>query len=145
MVVLGFIVVGRRNFLLSNYRWINDRWCLRERCMVYDLVLLAHRSIMLLSTSGYYVLCALLLLSAFIAERKDPITIFMIGDSTMANKSLKNGNIERGWGQMLPGYFTEEVVVDNHAMNGRSSLSFINEGRWDIVLSKIHKGDYVFI
>ena len=48
------------------------------------------------------VLCALLLLSAFIAERKDPITIFMIGDSTMANKSLKNGNIERGWGQMLP-------------------------------------------
>ena len=41
-----------------------------------------------------------------------------IGDSTMANKSLKNGNIERGWGQMLPGYFTEEVVVDNHAMNG---------------------------
>ena len=46
---------------------------------------------------------------------------------------------------MLPGYFTEEVVVDNHAMNGRSSLSFINEGRWDIVLSKIHKGDYVFI
>ncbi len=64
------------------------------------------------------VLCALLLLLAFIAERKDPITIFMIGDSTMANKSLKNGNIERGWGQMLPGYFTEEVVVDNHAMNG---------------------------
>lgn len=35
------------------------------------------------------VLCALLLLSAFIAERKEPITIFMIGDSTMANKSLK--------------------------------------------------------
>ena len=60
------------------------------------------------------VLCALLLLSAFIAERKEPIIIFMIGDSTMA----KNGNIERGWGQMLPGYFTEEVVVDNHAMNG---------------------------
>ena len=60
------------------------------------------------------VLCALLLLSAFIAERKDPITIFMIGDSTMANKSLKNGNIERGLGQMLLGYFTE----DNHAMNG---------------------------
>ena len=91
------------------------------------------------------VLCALLLLSAFIAERKDPITIFMIGDSTMANKSLKNGNIERGWGQMLPGYFTEEVVVDNHAMNGRSSLSFINEGRWDIVLSKIHQEVHVFI
>ena len=89
-------------------------------------------------------LTAFFLCSAFKAD-KPVITIFMIGDSTMANKSLKNGNIERGWGQMLPGYFTEEVVVDNHAMNGRSSLSFINEGRWDIVLSKIHKGDYVFI
>ena len=51
-------------------------------------------------------------------REKPPFTIFMIGDSTMANKSLKNGNIERGWGQMLPGYFTEEVVVDNYAMNG---------------------------
>ncbi len=76
----------------------------------------------------------------FIAERKEPITIFMIGDSTMANKSLKNGNIERGWGQMFPDIL-REVVVDNHAMNGRSSLSFINEGCWDVVLSKIHKGD----
>ena len=59
---------------------------------------------------------ALFVFSAFTTDRT--VTIFMIGDSTMANKSLKNGNIERGWGQMLPGYFTEEVVVDNHAMNG---------------------------
>lgn len=87
----------------------------------------------------------LFLLSAFTAGRQDVVTVFMIGDSTMANKSLKDGNIERGWGQMLPGYFTEEVVVDNHAVNGRSSRSFINEGRWDTVLSKIRKGDYVFI
>lgn len=92
-----------------------------------------------------FALCTLLLLSAFVPGKKEPVTIFMIGDSTMANKSLEKGNIERGWGQMLPGYFTENVVVDNHAMNGRSSLSFINEGRWDAVLSKIRKGDYVFI
>ena len=68
-------------------------------------------------------LFALLLLSAFIAETKEPLTIFMIDDSTLAYKSMKNGNRERGWGQMLPVYFTEEVVLDNHAMNGRSSLS----------------------
>ena len=49
-----------------------------------------------------FALCAILLFSAFITEKKDLITIFMIGDSTMANKSLKNGNLERGWGQMLP-------------------------------------------
>lgn len=92
-----------------------------------------------------FALCAILLFSAFITEKKDVITIFMIGDSTMANKSLKNGNLERGWGQMLPCFLTEDIAVDNHAMNGRSSLSFINEGRWDAVLAKLKKGDYVFI
>lgn len=90
-------------------------------------------------------LCVLLLFSAFTIEKKEVVTIFMIGDSTMADKSLKNGNQERGWGQMLPGFLTDDIVVDNHAKNGRSSLSFINEGRWDTVVSKLKKGDYVFI
>lgn len=49
----------------------------------------------------------------------------------MANKSLTGGNPERGWGQMLPGYLSEEIRVDNHAVNGRSSKSFIDEGRWE--------------
>ena len=56
-----------------------------------------------------FALCVILLFSAFITEKKDVITIFMIGDSTMANKSLKNGNLERGWGQMLPCFLTEDV------------------------------------
>lgn len=90
-------------------------------------------------------LVALLLLSAFKTDTNDTITVFMIGDSTMANKPLSGGNQERGWGQMLPGFFTENVRVDNHAQNGRSSKSFINEKRWDAVLAKIRKGDYVFI
>lgn len=79
------------------------------------------------------------------ANQKSPITIFMIGDSTMANKPLEKDNQERGWGQMLSGFFTDDVRIDNHAVNGRSSLSFINEGRWDKVLEKIQPGDYVFI
>lgn len=84
------------------------------------------------------------LFSAFRADRQ-VITIFMIGDSTMANKSLEGGNPERGWGQMLPGYLSEEIRVDNHAVNGRSSKSFIDEGRWEKVISQVTKGDYVFI
>lgn len=72
-------------------------------------------------------------------------TIFMIGDSTMANKKLAGDNPERGWGQMLPGFLSEEIPVDNHAVNGRSSKSFIDEGRWDAVVGKIQPGDYVFI
>ena len=84
------------------------------------------------------------LFSAFKAD-KPVITVFMIGDSTMADKNLTGGTPERGWGQMLPGYFSEDIRVDNHAMNGRSSKSFIDEGRWDKVLSLVKKGDYVFI
>ena len=90
-------------------------------------------------------LCALLLLSSFRMDTRDTITIFMIGDSTMANKTLRGGNQERGWGQMLAGFFTEDVRVDNHALNGRSSKSFIDEGEWEKVRTQIRKGDYVFI
>ena len=72
-------------------------------------------------------------------------TVFMIGDSTMANKDTTGGKQERGWGMVLQQYFDSHVVVDNHAVNGRSTKSFINEGRWDKVLAKIKPGDYVFI
>src|SRR5574344_1331760 len=72
-------------------------------------------------------------------------TIFIIGDSTAAEKSNPDTNPERGWGMVLQGCFTENINVDNHAVNGRSSKSFIDEGRWQKVLEKITPGDYVFI
>lgn len=72
-------------------------------------------------------------------------TIFVIGDSTAAEKSHPDTNPERGWGMVLQGFFDKHVRVENHAVNGRSSLSFINEGRWQKVLDRIKPGDYVFI
>lgn len=75
----------------------------------------------------------------------DTITVFMIGDSTMANKPLDKENQERGWGQMLPIYLEGAIKVDNYAVNGRSSKSFIDEGRWDKVREQIRPGDYVII
>ena len=90
------------------------------------------------------ILVALLALTAF-TESEKRITVFMIGDSTMANKSITGGKPERGWGHVLGGFFTEDIIVDNHAVNGRSSKSFIDEGRWDKVLSRIKPGDYVVI
>ena len=70
---------------------------------------------------------AFILCSAFRAD-KPVVTVFMIGDSTMANKKLDGGNPERGWGMVLPGFFSEDIRIDNHAANGRSSRSFISEG-----------------
>ena len=78
------------------------------------------------------------------AEQKTT-TIFMIGDSTMANKDISHDRKERGWGMALQCFFDDNIRIDNHAVNGRSSLSFINEGRWDTVISRMKPGDYVII
>ena len=72
--------------------------------------------------------------------------IFLIGDSTMAErKEPVEVNPERGWGQALHLYFRDEVAIHNHAVNGRSSKSFIDEGRWDKVMELLKPGDYVLI
>ena len=55
---------------------------------------------------------ALILFSAFRAD-KPVVTIFMIGDSTMANKKIDGGNPERGWGMVLPGYFSVYFLVSH--------------------------------
>ena len=71
--------------------------------------------------------------------------VYLIGDSTMADKPTPETNPERGWGQLLPRFFDEHVVVRNHAVNGRSTKSFIDEGRWTAVLSQLGPGDVVLI
>ena len=90
----------------------------------------------------FMILSVMLLL---MAAGKKTTTIFIIGDSTAAQKDLSQGKLERGWGMMLQQCFDDNIRVDNHAVNGRSSLSFINEGRWDKVLEKMKPGDYVII
>lgn len=80
----------------------------------------------------------------FTTNNVRPIHVFMIGDSTMANKVV-SAIPEYGWGQVLPYFFTESVVINNHAINGYSSKSFIDEGKWDEVIANVQKGDYVII
>jgi lysophospholipase L1-like esterase len=88
-------------------------------------------------------LAIIIVVCAFRSDRR-PVHIFMIGDSTMADKKPKEFP-EMGWGQALGDFFSDSVVVANHAVNGRSSLSFLNEGRWETVVSRIQLGDYVII
>jgi len=71
-------------------------------------------------------------------------TIHLIGDSTMADKPLDD-NPERGWGQLFPLFFTQEVEIINYARNGRSTKSFIDQGLWNKVLKNLKPGDYVLI
>lgn len=89
---------------------------------------------------------AFCLMALFLMTSSNKVTtIFVIGDSTAAEKSHPESQPERGWGMVLQGCFDDRILVDNHAVNGRSSKSFIDEGRWQKVLDKIKPGDYVFI
>src|SRR5438067_7727130 len=82
--------------------------------------------------------------SAALAQPK-PITIYLAGDSTMAKK-LPEKRPETGWGEMLGGFFQDgSVVIDNRAQNGRSTRTFISEGRWQAIVDALQSGDYVFI
>ncbi len=90
-------------------------------------------------------LAALLPARALAQEQTDTIIIWMAGDSTMANKPIDDEKQERGWGQMLPLMLQGPVKVSNHAVNGQSSKSFIDSGRWDKMMAEVKKGDYVII
>lgn len=70
------------------------------------------------------------------------MTIFLAGDSTVTDQETFP---YAGWGQMLPLYFKAEVAVDNRAVSGRSSRSFIDEGRLDAIMEEIGPGDHLWI
>jgi lysophospholipase L1-like esterase len=73
------------------------------------------------------------------------ITVFLAGDSTCAEK-LAEKRPETGWGEMLQQYFDPgKVRIENHAQNGRSTKTFISEGRWQAIIDKLKKGDWVFV
>ena len=91
-----------------------------------------------------YTLCLLFALAGA-ATAKEPVTIHLAGDSTMAKK-LPEKRPETGWGEALPKFFrADRVVVNNHAKNGRSTRLFIEQNLWQGLLDSLKEGDYVFI
>lgn len=72
------------------------------------------------------------------------LKVFIAGDSTAAAK-LPSKRPETGWGERIPEFFTEDVEFHNHGVNGRSSKSFIDEGRLQNILDSIGEGDFLFI
>ncbi|WP_345950242.1 MULTISPECIES: rhamnogalacturonan acetylesterase [unclassified Mucilaginibacter] len=69
-------------------------------------------------------------------------TIYLIGDSTVHNSD----KVQWGWGSILGSYFDEsKISVNNQAMAGRSTRTFIKENRWHRVDSMLRPGDYVLM
>jgi lysophospholipase L1-like esterase len=74
----------------------------------------------------------------------DKVTIYLAGDSTMSMKAV-SAYPETGWGMPFSIMFDSSVVVENHAMNGRSTRTFISENRWQIIADRLEPGDFVMI
>ncbi|MCW3807117.1 rhamnogalacturonan acetylesterase [Plebeiibacterium marinum] len=83
-------------------------------------------------------------ISLFGCTSQKNTSIWLIGDSTMAWKKPSRAP-ESGWGEGLKLFTNEQATIHNHAASGRSSLSFINEGRWQVVCDSLKRGDYVII
>jgi lysophospholipase L1-like esterase len=71
--------------------------------------------------------------------------VHMAGDSTMADKPTDPPNPEHGWGQLLPKFFKDPAMIVNYAANGRSTRTFITEGRWQKLIDAVQPGDWVII
>lgn len=97
----------------------------------------------MMRSKWYFLLIGVFMIS-LTPPQQQKIKVYMVGDSTMANKAA-NKFPETGWGQVFNEYFNNNVTILNHAQNGRSTKSFINEKRWQAVLDSLKQGDYVFI
>ncbi|PPV06009.1 GDSL-type esterase/lipase family protein [Xanthomonas bromi] len=74
-----------------------------------------------------------------------PHRIFIAGDSTAAEYGAERAP-QAGWGQMLQGWFEPaQWKVHNHAKGGRSTRSFIAEGRLDAISNDLQRGDVLLI
>lgn len=78
-------------------------------------------------------------------RKKGCPVLFTIGDSTVKNAD-KNPDDMWGWGSVIHELFDlNRIVVENHAMAGRSARTFLDEGRWDKVYNALQPGDFVLI
>jgi lysophospholipase L1-like esterase len=89
-------------------------------------------------------LLSVLLISFTLIDHK-PV-LYIIGDSTVKNSDGSGKNGQWGWGTVVDAHFdTNKISVRNHAIGGRSSRTFITDGRWDKILETLTKGDYVLM
>ena len=81
--------------------------------------------------------------SACFSQKTAP-TVYFVGGSTTSYYP-PNRYPRMGWGQAMSRFFSPEVRFSNQAAEGRSTKSFRDEGRWQVVLDSLKPGDYVFI
>jgi lysophospholipase L1-like esterase len=83
-------------------------------------------------------------LLAFTVPPKKRITVYMIGDSAMCEYEAKRQPLT-GWGMPFKYFFDSTVQIDNRARGGRSTRTFLSEGRWQPIADSLQEGDYVLM
>ncbi|MEO6550918.1 MAG: rhamnogalacturonan acetylesterase [Ferruginibacter sp.] len=82
---------------------------------------------------------------AFTVDKHKPV-LYIIGDSTVKNGDGKNSNLLQGWGSFIDAFFdTSKISIQNDAIGGRSSRTFLTDGRWDKIIATLQKGDFVIM
>jgi lysophospholipase L1-like esterase len=112
-------------------------------------------------------LLIIILGSVELISQEEPVTVYLIGDSTMADYSgdydsgkdyMKTRYPLTGWGQVFQQFMvsdslkkiprlieSDSVIVDNRARGGRSTRTFFEEGRWRAVYENLKEGDLVLM
>jgi len=95
--------------------------------------------------SAFLIVLASCTASRLLSDSKKP-NFYIIGDSTVKNGDGTGKSQLWGWGSFVADYFdTTKISVRNEAIGGRSSRTFLTEGRWDKVLANLKEGDYVIM
>jgi len=99
-----------------------------------------------MSKISFFTLIIFITATSFIITKKDKPVFYVIGDSTVKNGDGTGKNNQMGWGTVITPFFdTTKIDVQNHAIGGRSSRTFITDGRWDKIMGTLKKGDYVIM
>lgn len=94
----------------------------------------------------FILMLAVVIAGGFIAAPKQKPILYIIGDSTVRNGDGSGRNLQWGWGSFIADHVdTSRLGIRNHAIGGRSSRTFITDGRWDRILAVLRKGDYVIM
>ncbi|WP_335964854.1 rhamnogalacturonan acetylesterase [Galbibacter sp. PAP.153] len=99
------------------------------------------RTTVLLACFGF-----LLMQCKKVDSAKQKPTVYAVGDSTVKNGHGDGAGGLWGWGDFIGQFLdTTKIQVENHALGGTSSRTYLQKGLWKPVLDSLKKGDYVLI
>ena len=80
-------------------------------------------------------------------DKLNQTTVYIVGDSTACiyKEDLSYAVPRAGWGMYLKNYLNDKADVEDLALGGRSSKSFIKEPEYETLKENLKAGDYVII